>query len=153
MKWSTVLLVGSIGIRALGVHAMPSVEVDMTMSLELQPVRKLQSCQTTKTLPWPSTSAEGRGDVRRLPATPCSLTLAIATEACQVAPPSIERNERMLAPPSYGTITLPFGCTTGCPPRPVSRPPVGVAGPQVRPPSVDVLMNISPPIPKSSHSV
>jgi hypothetical protein len=60
-----------------------------------------------------ATSADGNGDVRRLPATPCSLTLATATEVCQVAPPSVERNERMPAPPSYGTITVPSGCTTG----------------------------------------
>ena len=44
----------------------------------------------------------------------------------------------MPAPPSYGTMTLPFGWTTGWPPTPL--PPGVFGGPQVRPPSVEVLM-------------
>ena len=44
----------------------------------------------------------------------------------------------MPAPPSYGTTTVPFGCTTGWPPMPLV--PGVFFAPQVSPPSVDVLM-------------
>jgi hypothetical protein len=50
-------------------------------------------------LPPALTSAEGSGEVRKLPATLCSLTLATATDVCHVAPPSIDLNERLPAPP------------------------------------------------------
>ena len=41
-----------------------------------------------------------------------------------------------------GTTTVPLGCTSGCPPMPVARFAVAVAGPPVRPPSVEVLIRI-----------
>jgi hypothetical protein len=47
MKWSTPLFTASIGMRTFGVHAIPSVEVDMTMSFDAHPLRKPQSCQAT----------------------------------------------------------------------------------------------------------
>ena len=47
MKWSAPLVTASIGIRTGAVHAIPSVEVDMTMSFDVHPLRKRQSCQTT----------------------------------------------------------------------------------------------------------
>ena len=52
----------------------------------------------------------------------------------------------MPAPPSYGTTTVPFGCTTGWPPIPL--PPANFGAPQVRPPSVEVLIVSR----ESSHS-
>jgi hypothetical protein len=68
----------------------------------------------------------------------CSLIVATATEGSHVLPPSVERNARMPAPPSYVTTTVPFGCTTGCPPIPLE--PGVFFGPHVRPPSLEVLM-------------
>ena len=47
MKWSTPLVVASIGIRVTGVHVSPSSDVVMTMSFAEQPDRNRQSCQTT----------------------------------------------------------------------------------------------------------
>ena len=48
MKWSTVLLVASIGMRVdRRPGRCPSVEVLMTMSFAEQPLRKRQSCQAT----------------------------------------------------------------------------------------------------------
>src|SRR6516165_45844 len=66
-----------------------------------------------------------------------------ATVAPQEAPPLVLLNERISSLPakdSKGTTTVPLGCTTGCPPSPVA-PPLGArAGPQVRPPSVEVFI-------------
>ena len=70
MKWSTVLVTASMGTRVTADHVRPSVEVVMTMSFAVQPLRNRQSCHATYTTPWGSISAEGRGLVRRLPATP-----------------------------------------------------------------------------------
>jgi hypothetical protein len=47
MKWSSLLVTGSIGIRAVSDQATPSVEVLNTMSLEEQCCRKRQSSQAT----------------------------------------------------------------------------------------------------------
>src|SRR5690242_5302169 len=152
MNWSTPLVTGSIGIRIGPVQVKPLADVDMTMSFDVQPVRKRQSCQTTYTVPWPSTSADGSAEVRRLPATGCSLTFATWTTSSQLMPPLTERNDWIPAP-AYGTITSPFGWTTGWPPRPVGESVGWVGALQVSPPSVEVLMKIAPPIPKSSHSV
>ena len=52
-----------------------------------------------------------------------------------------------------GTITVPLGCTTGWPPRPVARLAVATGVLQVRPPSVEVLIRIRSPAPKSSNWV
>ena len=90
MKWSAPLVVGSIGIRIGDVHVNGSVAVLMTMSFELQPERKRQSCQTTYTRPSASTSAEGSAEVRRFPATVWSVTRLIETGLVQLAPPSVE---------------------------------------------------------------
>src|SRR5258705_1260029 len=95
MKWSTVLLVASMGMRTTVVQVVALVEVLITMSLDVQPVRKRQSCQTTYTFPEPSISAEGSGPVRRPPATVCLLTALIVTAEVQVDPPLIERNDRI----------------------------------------------------------
>ena len=43
-----------------------------------------------------------------------------------------------------GTTTVPFGCTTGWPPMPVERLAVFTAALQVRPPSVEVLIQMIP---------
>src|SRR4051812_41264947 len=155
MKWSTVLLVASIGMRTTVVQVAPSVEVLITMSLELHPLRKRQSCQATNTLPAPSISAEGRGPVRRPPATVCLLTEAMVTGVLQVEPPLVDRNARIEVSLALaiGTITVPLGCTTGWPPIPVALPPVFLATPHVNPPSVDVLILIRLPLPWSSHCV
>ena len=47
MKWSTPLVVASIGTRVTAVQVVPLVEVEYTMSLALQPERNRQSCQAT----------------------------------------------------------------------------------------------------------
>src|SRR6266568_4575160 len=95
IKWSTVLLTGSMGMRVTGDQVRPSVEVVMTISFDVQPVRKRQSCHTTYTLPCGSISAEGRGLVRRFPATPWVLTEAAVTALLQLAPPLVETKERI----------------------------------------------------------
>src|SRR5258705_11777994 len=95
MKWSTVLLVASMGMRTTVVQVVALVEVLITMSLDVQPVRKRQSCQTTYTFPEPSISAEGSGPVRRPPATGCLLTALIVTAEVQVDPPLVGRKPRL----------------------------------------------------------
>ena len=47
MKWSTVLEVPSIGTRVTGPQVVSLVDLLRTMSLDAQPDRKRQSCQTT----------------------------------------------------------------------------------------------------------
>src|SRR2546423_12429829 len=155
MKWSTVLVVGSIGTRETADQVRPSVEVLSTMSLALHPRRNRQSLQTTYTLPVPSISADGSGPLRRLPASVWSRTRATVTLLLQVAPPLVETNEMIAVSKAFaaGTTTVPFGCTTGCPPSPVALLAVGTGEPQVSPPSVDVLIRIRLPLPKSSNSV
>ena len=131
------------------------MDVLITMSLDEQPLRKRQSCQTTNTLPAPSISADGSGPVRRPPATVCLLTALMVTGVLQVEPPLVERKARIdvSVALAIGTITVPLGATTGCPPMPVAFPPVFLAAPQVRPPSVEVLILMRLPLPWSSHSV
>jgi hypothetical protein len=46
-KWSTVLVVGSIGMRATALQVVPLAEELITISFELQAVRKRQSDHTT----------------------------------------------------------------------------------------------------------
>src|SRR2546430_10494185 len=121
------------------------------MSFELQAVRKRQSCQATKTLPEPSTSAEISPPLRRPPATLCSVSAATTTDDVHVAPPSVERNARML-PELYGTTTVPFGWTTGWPDSPPGTDGMRT-GPHVAPPSTEVLIWIWSPRPASSHCV
>src|SRR5689334_16121596 len=114
MKWSTVLVVASIGTRTTVVHVVPLVDVLMTMSSRA-PLRKRESCQTTYTLPEPSISADGSGPLRRPPGTVCADTDAMVTGAAQLPPPLVERNARMdvSVALAIGTITVPLGWTTG----------------------------------------
>src|SRR5712692_5135380 len=113
------------------------------MSFELQLVRKRQSCQATKTLPFLSSSAEGRGSVRIFPATTWSVVVATVLVAPQLVPPSEEVKYRtLLKLTEYGTTTVPFARTAGWPPSPPALSAVLREGPQVRPPSVEVFMMI-----------
>ena len=86
-------------------------------------------------------------------ATPCSVTLETSTQSPQLVPPFVDRNE-LSAPPSfeYGTITFPFGWTTGWPPRPDEQPGGESTEPHVTPPSVDVTMLMRSPALASSNS-
>ena len=62
---------------------------------------------------------------------------------CHVAPPSSTAKAEMLPSRlSKGTTTRPLGCTTGCPPRPFGRPAGTIGIDHVRPPSVDVLIEL-----------
>src|SRR4029453_17739664 len=144
MKWSTALPTGSIGMRLTAAQFTPSVEVEKTMSLDLQLRRKRQSCQATYTLPAPSTSAEGNTYLppRRPPATTWRRIGVTCTIADQLAPPSTEPNtsrEFWLQPPVIGTITVPLGCTTGWPPVALAVLAGVSTGPHVSPPSLEVL--------------
>src|SRR2546430_16571130 len=82
------------------------------------------------------------------------MMLEMITCEFQVAPPSVEVNASMSDPntPSIGTTTVPLGCTTGCPPMPCTESAVFKAGPQVRPPSIEVLIQTRPLALGSSHS-
>ena len=94
-------------------------------------------------MPAASISAVGSGPERRLPAGVWSVTVAMVVVELQVAPPLVEFQTMIAVSLALedGTITLPLGCTTGWPPRPVALLPVFLAAPQVRPPSeeVDIL--------------
>ena len=100
MKWSTPLPTLSIGTRDGPDQFTPSLEVLKTMSLAGQPGSKVQSSQATKTLPAPSISAVGSGDVRRSPATEWKLMGAIVTALVRVRPPSVEPKAEIFARPS-----------------------------------------------------
>ena len=69
--------------------------------------------------------------------------VAIAWLLPQLLPPLVELNTSM-PPPSNGTITVPFGCTTGSPPSPPAWSEEGSPGLQVCPPSLDTLIKTSP---------
>src|SRR4051795_4177215 len=125
MKWSAPLVTESIGTRLTAVQFTPSGELENTMSFEVQFLRKRQSCHAVYTLPAPSISAVGRGLVRSPPPTAADLMAEIVTAFDHDAPPSVERNAASLPfRLSNGTITVPPGCTSGCPPRPLSLPAV-----------------------------
>ena len=114
------------------------------MSLEVQLGRKRQSCQATYTLPAPSISAEGKTYLppRSPPATTWRWIEVTCLIADQPAPPSVEVNtsrESWLQPPVIGTITVPFGWTTGWPPVALAVLAGVSTGPQVSPPSAEVL--------------
>src|SRR5213595_1639613 len=142
-KWSTPLVVASMGTRVTADHVAPLVEVAKTMSLAGQPDRNRQSCQATYTVPAPSISADGSpSPSRRPPATPCEVTLAIRTVALHEVPPLVDVNERIA---EYGTTTVPLGCTTGCPPRPDGVPDGETGADQVAPPSLERLSTIRLP--------
>src|ERR1017187_8479168 len=132
-----------MGMRVTALQVLPSVEELMTMSLEAQPERKRQSDHTTKTLPAPSMLADGRLGLRRPAATKWFWMLAMAWLLPQLTPPLLELKTSM-PPPSKGTMTVPFGCTTGSPPRPPARSEEARPGPQVNPPSLETLISTSP---------
>src|SRR5579859_2208473 len=108
MKWSTVLVVASIGMRVTALQVLPSVDELITISLEAQPERKRQSDHTTKTLPAPSMLADGKLGLRRPAATKWLWMLAIAWLFPQLTPPLLELKTSM-PPPSKGTMTVPLG--------------------------------------------
>ena len=64
------------------------------------------------------------------------------TGLVQLAPPSVDMNEKMRGglKPSMGTMTVPFGWTTGWPPMATNLLGMVLGVPQVRPPSLEVLM-------------
>src|SRR5437868_1354159 len=127
MKWSTPLVTSSIGTRAGALQWTPSDDLLNTMSFAAQRLRKRQSSHATYTVPAPSTSALGSGLVRRLPATPWKRAAEMGTAFVHDAPPSFERNDEILpVVASKGTTTVPSGCTTGWPPRPLSRAAVWI---------------------------
>src|SRR5579862_3971041 len=138
-----MLVVASMGMRVTALQVFPSEELLMTMSLEAHPVRKRQSDQTTKTLPAPSMLADGRLGLRSPAATKWLWMLAIALLLPQLTPPLEELNTSM-PPPSNGTMTVPFGCTTGSPPSPPAWSDDARPGPQVSPPSLETLIRTSP---------
>src|SRR2546430_17288507 len=114
---------GSIGTRLTADQLVPFELLEKTMSFELHFARKRQSSHATYTFPAPSISALGSGLVRRPPPTVWNAMFAMVTACDQLAPPSVERNAASLpVVVSNGTITVPFGRTTGCPPRPWGLP-------------------------------
>src|SRR5579885_3170563 len=115
-----------MGIRVTALHVTPSLDVLYTRSLVEQLERKRQSSQTTHTVPAPSTAAEGSGPLRIPPASAWNWILETVIGALQLAPPSEELNEAITLV-SIGTMTVPFGCTSGCPPMPTAMLAVGSA--------------------------
>src|ERR1017187_8850343 len=119
MKWSTPLLMGSMGTRTTELQWIPSVELLYTMSLAAQPLSKRQSGHDTYTLPAPSMAVEGRPALRRPPASPWLGALAMLPAHVHVWPPLVDMKADMPPPKSANpTITLPLGCTTGFTPIP-----------------------------------
>src|SRR3954451_2012046 len=149
MKWSTLLLVASIGTRETADQLVPVAlsERLRTMSLVLHARRKRQSVHATYTVPAPSISADGSGPSRRLPATVWWRMVAIVVTALQLAPPLVELNAPIAVSFAFaiGTITVPSGRTTGWPPI---TPALLVAGADhVWPPSLDLLISRRLPAP------
>src|SRR3954468_9910322 len=149
------LLVPSIGTRLTPDQLVPALlsEWLSTMSFALQARRKRQSAHATYTVPLPSISADGSGPSRRLPATLWWRIVAIVVTALQLVPPLVELNAPLSCSFAWavGTITVPWGPTTGCPPI---TPLLLVAGADhVWPPLVDRLIWRRFPAPWSSHSV
>src|SRR5262245_41601455 len=111
MKWSRPLVTASMGMRTTELHVVPFRDVDMTMSLDVQPERKRQSCQAVYTRPAASTSDDGIASCRMLPATVWTCVALTVTGADQLAPPLVDVKARIaltLAEP-IGTTTLPLG--------------------------------------------
>ncbi len=125
------------------------------MSLAEQLTRKRQSCQATKIRPAASISAEEipRG-ARRPPATVWAMTLATGEVPLQDTPPLVELNARIALPlAEYGTTTVPFGWTSGCPASPDGAPDGATGVDQVRPPLAEVLSTIRLPDEEMSASM
>jgi len=104
-------------------------------------------------LPAPSIWAEGSALVRMPPPSVCIWTCDTSTLAFQEVPPPVEVKERIALPlVTNGTITVPSGPTSGCPPSP-SGVSAGLYGAdQVFPPSVEVLITTWSPLLVMSHS-
>src|SRR5215470_15009925 len=105
MKWSTLLPTESIGIRLTADQVVPSVEVDITMSLAVPPGSKRRSCHTTNTSPSPLISAEGRAEVRKPPELAWVVRKEISTDASQDAPPLWDVKDRMSLLPTITPFT------------------------------------------------
>src|SRR5215813_6527745 len=123
------------------VHVVPFPDLLMTISFAEQLVRNRQSGQTTYIFPFASVAAEGNPAARISPASAWLMYSPTFTAAFHVLPPSIEM--KACTNPlkaRIGTITRPFGFTSGNPPIPKSLPLVATAALQVTPPSVDVLI-------------
>src|SRR3954471_12231002 len=136
MKWSAPLVTGSIGMRFTALQFTPSDEFENTMSFDVQFLRKRQSCQATYALPAPSISAVGSGLVRSPPRKAEERTAEMVTARDQDPPPSVDRNAASLPLRlSNGTMTVPFGCTSGWPPRALSFPAGAAGGLPLSPPS------------------
>src|SRR4051794_32503482 len=149
------LVVPSIGTRATADQLVPAAlsEWLITRSLVRHDRRKRQSAQVTYTVPAPSISADGSAPSRRLPATVWWRIVAMVVTALQLAPPLVELNAPMAVSLALaiGTITVPFGRTTGWPPI---TPVLFVAGAdQCWPPSVEKLISSRFPAPWSPHCV
>src|SRR2546421_4648516 len=144
-----------MGIRVVSDQLRPSVEVDMTMSFAEHPGSNRQSYQTTYTLPAASISADGSAGARSDPPTSELMFCATSTTRLQLAPPSVDLNASTEASKqsSMGTMTVPLGWTTGCPPMTHALSGVVFAAPHVRPPSVEVLIWTRFRLVKSSNSV
>src|ERR1700743_3272330 len=97
-KWSTVVVVASIGIRAGVVHVVPLAELLNTISFVVQPALKRQSDQATKALPAPSMAAVGRLGLRMPPASKWLLMEETSTLLPQVLPPLVDTKELIPVP-------------------------------------------------------
>src|SRR5439155_17281093 len=134
-------------------HVVSLVDLLITMSLAGQPDRNRQSDHATYTVPAESISADGSEPERSPPASVWCCTAETRTVDRQLAPPSMERNDRIWPPLWIGTITVPLGRTTGWPPSPDRLSPVARAGPQVAPPSAEVCIRMALPLLVTSYSV
>ena len=145
MRKSAPLPTGAVGMRLGTVQLTPSAEEIITRSLvpmgALQADSNRQSFQTTYTRPDLSISAVGRGPERILPGSPSKRICAASTALLQVAPPSVDLMDRTAVSKqsSMGTMTVPLGCTSGCPPMTQVWSGVVFAAPHVNPPLVEVL--------------
>src|SRR5579862_7763287 len=141
-----------MGIRTGAVHVVPFADVLNTMSFELQPVRKRQSDQATNTLPAPSIPAVGRFGLRIPPASRWLSMDDTSTLLPHELPPLVDV-KALMPDPSKGTTTVPFGCTSGSPPKPKAWSDDPFPAPQVMPPSLETLIRTSPVPYAWSHSV
>src|SRR5450755_4512621 len=109
-------------------QASPSVLVLSSRSPALfgliaavQPASNRQSAHVTYTLPCASISAEGKAGPRRSPVGGWYRVSETITDLFQLAPPFVDMNDltkyEVSEKPSKGTITVPFGWTTGWPPE------------------------------------
>src|SRR5690349_4625328 len=94
MKWSTVLVTGSIGMRCTADHVVRVVEETQPTSLGLpalgQPARKRQSPHPTKIRPSPAISAEGSGPLRISPGSGAAEIDVITSALPNRTPPLVE---------------------------------------------------------------